>query len=79
MYLWLPLLNALSILPFPLYPVCHVDCCHMIFLTVNQFLSGRTWFTDSVSELHFATSLLLSVYLMGLFCICFTAHIEYEI
>jgi len=33
---------------------------------------------DSVSELHFATSLLLSVFLMGLFCICVTAHIECE-
>jgi hypothetical protein len=33
---------------------------------------------DSVSELHFATGLLFSVYLMGLFCICVTAHIEYE-
>jgi hypothetical protein len=33
---------------------------------------------DSVSELRFATGLLFLVYFMGLFCICVTAHIEYE-
>jgi hypothetical protein len=33
---------------------------------------------DSVSELHFSSGLLLSVYLKGMFCICFNAHIECE-
>jgi hypothetical protein len=32
----------------------------------------------SVGELHCATIFLLSVYLMGLFCISFSARIEYE-